>query len=111
MGAATDRGSTTSIRGFLHKVDTNLNFVDACSNYPESNLVRIDHSLTAVNVGDVTEDSQVYGLKTFAPLTFTDSDVPVKTGTMHDIDTTNLKILYDFPNECTVPDSVLTITD
>ena len=110
MGGATNRGST-SIRGFLHKVDKNLNFVDSCYEMDESTVLSIDQSSNAVDAGDITDGSPVAGLHTFVALSFTDSDVPVKTGTMHDIDRTNLKTLYDFPSECIVPDSVLTITD
>ena len=53
MGASSDRGSN-SIRGFLHQIDKDLNFVDACYDFPETNVMTIDKSYTALD-HDITE--------------------------------------------------------
>ena len=90
MGSASGENSATPMRGFLHKLNENLVAQDACYNNEAEGYVVVNTDFDGVVGNDVVTHAPVIGMNNFVQLSFIDSDVPSKTGTMHAIDTSNL---------------------
>ena len=91
MGSASGENSATPMRGFLHKLNENFVAQDACYNNEAEGYVVVNTDADGIVGSEVLIYAPVIGMNNFVQLSFTDSDVPAKTGTMHAIDTTNLK--------------------